>query len=73
MDVFLPAFVAGDNTIRIWNTASGDLLHTLEGHAEMVTSVNWSGDGRLASGSLDKQVFLWDVVARPGKWFAVEQ
>jgi predicted NACHT family NTPase len=42
-----------DNTIRLWDAASGALLRTLEGHTSWVLSVAFSPDGRaLASGSL---------------------
>ncbi len=38
------------------------ILHTLEGHKELVYSVNFSPDGKhLISGSFDKSLKLWDV------------
>jgi WD40 repeat protein len=43
---------SSDNTVRIWDPASGKLLRTLEGHAYSVLSVSFSPDGKaLASGS----------------------
>jgi WD40 repeat protein len=43
---------AGDNTVRVWDCATGAVLSTLEGHSAEVTSVCWSPDGaKLASGS----------------------
>jgi WD40 repeat protein len=36
-----------DNTIRLWDAASGALLRTLEGHTNTVLSVAFSPDGRL--------------------------
>ena len=43
------------------------LLSLLTGHTDSVTSVSWSSDGtRLASGSWDKTVRVWDV-ATDGK------
>jgi WD40 repeat protein len=37
------------------------VLSTLEGHSKEVTSVRWSPDGsRIASGSLDNTVRVWD-------------
>ena len=51
-----------DTTVRIWNVATGALLHTLEGHTDAVKSVVFDPKGSfLASGSLDGTVRLWDV------------
>ena len=53
---------ANDNTIRLWNPNTGTHLKTLIGHTKAVNSVVFSPDGlRLASGSLDGALHLWDV------------
>jgi WD40 repeat protein len=55
------ASASSDTTVRLWNTLSGDLLTTLEGHASSVWSVSWAPGGRfLATGSWDRMVRVWD-------------
>ena len=57
--------------IKIWNTATGGLVKTLEGHADAVLSLAYSHDGkRLLSSSYDRTAILWDLessTARPFK------
>ena len=50
-----------DETIILWDSASGKLLRVLEGHADRVFSIAFSPDGeRLVSASLDSTLKLWD-------------
>lgn len=53
---------AADATIKIWDTASGRLIHTFEGHLAGISTISWSPDGAIiASGSDDKSIRLWHV------------
>lgn len=57
-------FVTGgwDNTVKIWETASGRLLRTLSGHSKVVQAVAVSPDGRLiASAGWDDVIKVWNV------------
>lgn len=54
-----------DGSIRIWQ--SGSVVVTFNGHRKAVTALCFDRDGgRLASGSQDTDIILWDVVAENG-------
>jgi WD40 repeat protein len=57
---------SGDNTIRIWNAATGEAVGTpLEGHTELVSSVAFSPDGtQIVSGSGDNTIRIWNGALR---------
>ncbi len=50
------------DTVTIWDLASGDRLHTLTGHTDWINSVAVAPNGQLAaSGSDDTTIRLWRV------------
>ncbi len=54
----------GDQTVRLWEVASGQCLPAFAGHTERVNSVCLSADSRWAlSGSEDQTVRLWEIVS----------
>ncbi len=51
-----------DNTVRIWNTSSNELVKTLRGHGRWVMSSVVSADGQtVVSAAMDHSVRLWDI------------
>ena len=58
----LAASVGNDRRVVVWNTVTGEEVHPLVGHADVVTTAAFSADGSLlASGGFDASVFVWDV------------
>ena len=56
-----------DGSIRIWDRPSATVTVTLDGHRKAVTALAFDATGtRLASGSQDTDIVLWDVVAETG-------
>ena len=53
-----------NQTIKVWDAASGQELRTLKGHTDQVLSVAFSPDGsRLVSASQDKTIKVWDTAS----------
>ena len=58
-------FITGsyDRTCKVWSTNTGDELHTLEGHKNVVYAIAFNnpyGD-KVITGSFDKTCKLWDA------------
>ncbi len=56
-----------DGSIRLWDSGSGSVISTFNGHKKSVTALAFDDEGtRLASGSQDTDLIVWDVVAEAG-------
>lgn len=56
------AVSAGDQTLKLWDIATGECTCTLVGHGGNVCACAWSNDGAIiASGSADDTLKLWRV------------
>ena len=61
-DGALLASASYDNTVRVWDAATGAARQTFKGHTSFVRSVAFSADGALlASASYDNTVRVWDA------------
>ena len=57
-----PVSHSGENTIKVWDTTTGELIHTLKGHGDCVTSLSVSPNGKyIISGSEDSTIRVWEL------------
>ena len=51
-----------NGSVRIWDTATGEILRTWTGHVDQVTELAWSpSQTQIASGGDDGRVIIWDI------------
>jgi WD40 repeat protein/serine/threonine protein kinase len=56
-----------DQTVTVWDSATGKQIRTLKGHTGWVLSVAFSPDGKhLASGGADTTLRVWDIQTGQG-------
>lgn len=52
-----------DGALKVWDTRTGKLIHTFEGHLAGISAIAWSPDGEtIATGADDKLIRLWNVL-----------
>ncbi|KAJ5589863.1 hypothetical protein N7450_003835 [Penicillium hetheringtonii] len=61
-DCSMIASGGSDAVIKVWDTLTGKLIYTFEGHLAGISTLAWSPDGQwIASGSDDKTIRFWNV------------
>ena len=54
-----------DRTIKLWDVATGKMLHNFAGHTDTILCLAFSHDGRrIVSGSYDRTVRVWGLPGR---------
>lgn len=57
----------GDGSIRIWDSRIATIIISFNGHRSAITTLAFDKSGaRLASGSSDTDIIIWDLVAEVG-------
>lgn len=55
------ASASADRKMKVFRTATGELVRTFEGHSDHVVSVSWRANGKqLATAGADHKIKIWD-------------
>ena len=57
------ASASDDQSVVVWNVASGEQVSTLKGHTGPVNSIAWGQGNQIASASDDGTVVVWNVAS----------
>jgi len=58
--------VQDEGSVDLYEISTGKLLRTIKGHKGLIESIAFSPDGkRLATGSWDSTVLVWDLTSKP--------
>ena len=52
---------SSDNSIKIWDVESGEVIKTLVGHSKLVSCIAIMNKDTIVSGSFDYTIKIWDV------------
>lgn len=62
MHFLLVLSASSDTTVKVWDSARSFCMSTLRTHKDYVKALAYASSKELvASGGLDRQIFLWDV------------
>jgi len=51
-----------DQTIKLWDTNSGNCIQTVKGHSDWIRKISINGKGTLlASASKDESIIIWNL------------
>jgi WD40 repeat protein len=54
---------AGDNTVRVWDAASGEQMFVYRGHHVIVKTIRWFPDSKHVVSTGDGGAHIWQAVS----------